>query len=212
MKTEDLIAALAADNDSKGAPMSRTFAIDLGVGVLVSLVFFFSALGLRETFFASLGEPRFLFKFIFSLSMAASGVFLAWRLARPGADARLAARSVTVAPALVVVACLAEMAATPPNLWAARMIGHNAVHCLTLIPLMSLAPLAGLFAALRHGAPGDGRHAGAAAALASAGLSATLYAMNCPDDSPFFLAVWYVIATVLVVAFGWLAGGRWLRW
>jgi hypothetical protein len=36
--------------------------------------------------------------------------------------------------------------------------------------------------------------------------------MNCPDDSPFFLAVWYMLATMLVVTLGWFAGGRWLRW
>lgn len=212
MKTEDLIAALAADNESRGAPLSRTFAIDLGAGFIVSVAFFFAALGVRDTFFASLGDPRFLFKFAFSLSMAASGFFLAWRLARPGAETRRVAKAVWIAPALIVVACGAEMAVTPSSLWAGRMIGHNALHCLTLIPLMALAPLIGLFAALRHGAPGDGRRAGAAAALASAGLSAALYAMNCADDSPFFLAVWYVTATLLVVAFGWLAGGRWLRW
>jgi len=212
MKTEDLIAALAADNETRAAPMSRAFALDLGAGFFVSVVFFFAALGLRDTFFASLGEPRFLFKFVFSLSMAASGFVLAWRLARPGADVGRAAKAVAIAPALIVAACVAEMAVTPSNLWADRMIGHNAVHCLTLIPLMALAPLIGLFAALRHGAPSDGRRAGAAAALASAGLSATLYAMNCADDSPFFLAVWYVIAAAIVVIAGWLAGGRWLKW
>ena len=36
--------------------------------------------------------------------------------------------------------------------------------------------------------------------------------MNCPDDSPFFVAVWYMLATMIVVALGWFAGGRWLRW
>ena len=94
----------------------------------------------------------------------------------------------------------------------ALMIGHNAVHCLTLVPLMALAPLAGLFLALKQAAPSDPRRAGAAAGFASAGLAATLYAMNCPDNSPFFLAVWYMLATMIVVALGWFAGGRWLRW
>jgi len=211
VKTDDLIAALAADTFAE-APLSRTLARDLGLGFVTSLVFFFACVGVRDTFFVSLAEPRFLFKFVFSLSMAASGVLLAWRLARPGADAGFAAQAVLLAPALVVVASLVEMAVTPPHFWAGRMIGHNAVHCLTLIPLMALGPLVGLFAALRHGAPSEGGRAGAAAALAASGLSATLYAMNCPDDSPLFLAVWYMAATGIVVGVGWLAGGRWLRW
>ncbi|MCW2273795.1 DUF1109 family protein [Rhodoblastus acidophilus] len=212
MKTEELIAALAADNETRGAPMSRAFAVDLGLGFAVSAAFFFATMGLRDTFVASLSEPRFLFKFVFSLTMAASGFFLAWRLSRPGADPGLASKAVVLAPILVVLASLAEMAATPSNLWVARMIGHNAAHCLMAIPAMSLAPLAGLLLALRHGAPSNGRSAGAAAALAAAGLAATLYAMNCPDDSPLFLAVWYMIATAIVVGVGWLAGGRLLRW
>ena len=212
MKTEDLITAIAADNATRGAPMSRAFAVDLGLGFAISAALFFATMGLRPTFFSSLGDPRFLFKFVFSLTMAASGFVLALRLSRPGAEAGLAAKTAFLAPVLVVLASLAEMAATPSSLWAARMIGHNATHCLLAIPAMSLAPLAGLLVALRHGAPSDGRRAGAAAALASAGLAATLYAMNCPDDSPLFLAVWYMIATSIVVGLGWLAGGRLLRW
>lgn len=212
MKTEDLIAALAADNDTKQAPMSRAFGLDLGLGFCVSAAFFFAFLGLRPTFFASLDEPRFLFKFIFSGTLAATGLVLAWRLSRPGADPGSARRAVFLAPVLAVVASLIEMAFVPHDQWAARMIGHNAVHCLTLIPFMSLAPLAGLFLALRHGAPSDPHRAGAAAAFASAGFAAILYAANCPDNSPFFVAVWYITATAIVVTLGWFAGGRLLRW
>ena len=95
MKTEDLIAALAADNETKAAPMSRAFALDLCLGFLVSAIGFFLFLGLRDTFFASLDQPRFLFKFVFTLTMAATGLALAWRLSRPGADPGLARRAVS---------------------------------------------------------------------------------------------------------------------
>jgi len=212
MKTDHLIAALAADNDTKAPPIERAFTLDLSAGFLVSALGFFAFLGVRHTFFASLDQPRFLFKFIFTLTMAASGLALATRLARPVAVLDGAPRAIWLAPALLALACLAEFFLVPQDQWAARMIGHNAVHCLTLVPLMALAPLAGLFFALKQAAPSDPRRAGAAAGFASAGLAATLYAMNCPDDSPFFLAVWYMLATMMVVALGWFAGGRWLRW
>ena len=212
MDTNDLIAALAADNGSREAPLGRALALDLAAGFLVSAAPFFLFLGLRDTFFASLDDPRFLFKFLFTGVMAATGLVLAWRLARPVAVLGQAPRAVWLAPALVVLACLIEMATTPEGQWGARMIGHNAMHCLMLVPIMSLAPLAGLFLALRRAAPSDPNRAGAAAAFAAAGLAATLYATNCPDDLPFFLAVWYMLATMIVVALGWFAGGRWLRW
>jgi hypothetical protein len=211
MKTEELIAALAADNDTKAPAIERAFTLDLSAGFLFSALGFFAFLGVRPTFFASLDQPRFLFKFIVTLTVAASGLALAYRLARPVAPGGTP-RKIWLAPALLALACLAEFFLVPQDQWAARMIGHNAMHCLTLVPLMALAPLAGLFLALKQAAPGDPRHAGAAAGFASAGLAATLYAMNCPDDSPFFLAVWYMLATMLVVTLGWFAGGRWLRW
>ena len=212
MKTDDLIAALAADNDTKAPPIERAFALDLALGFLVSAIGFFAFLGLRHTFFASLDQPRFLFKFVFTLTMAATGLALACRLARPGVASGLARRAILLAPALALAACLAEFSIVPPDQWAARMIGHNAVHCLTLIPLMALAPLAGLFLALKHGAPSDPQRAGAAAAFAASGLAATLYAMNCPDDSPFFVAVWYMLATWSSSPSAGSRADVWLRW
>ena len=50
------------------------------------------------------------------------------------------------------------------------------------------------------------------AGAAAAGIAATLYAANCPDDSPLFVASWYPLATMIVVAVGAFAGERLLRW
>ena len=169
-------------------------------------------MGLRDTFFASLDQPRFLFKFVFSGGMAMTGLALAWRLARPASAPGFARWAVLAPLALLAAAVGLEMTYVPEPQWQARMIGHNAVHCLLAVPGMALAPLAGLFLALKHGAPVNPARAGAAAAFGAAGLSALLYAANCPDDSPFFLAVWYMLATSIVVALGWFAGGRLLRW
>jgi RNA polymerase sigma factor (sigma-70 family) len=53
--------------------------------------------------------------------------------------------------------------------------------------------------------------AGAYAGLLSAGFAATLYASQCIDDSPLFVATWYPLAIGLVAAVGALAGSRCLR-
>ncbi|WP_260683900.1 NrsF family protein, partial [Rhizobium laguerreae] len=76
----------------------------------------------------------------------------------------------------------------------------------------ALAPAVFLFLVMRHGAPDHPGQAGAIAALASAGIAATLYASNCPDDSPLFVATWYPIAILIVAAAGYFAGRRFLRW
>jgi hypothetical protein len=104
------------------------------------------------------------------------------------------------------------LALVPSNLWGTRVIGTNAVHCLTLVPLFSIAPLAALLFAMRAGASQNPRLSGALAGAAAAAIGATLYAANCPDDSPLFVASWYPLATLIVVAVGAVAGDRLLRW
>jgi hypothetical protein len=212
MRTDDLIAALAADNDSKSEPLSRSFARDVAIGGVVTALGFFLFLGVRHNFFDSLTSPRFLFKFVFTGTMTLSGLFLAWRLARPDAAPRGAAWAALLGPALVLLACGVEMMLVPSALWAQRMWGQNFWHCLIGVPTFAAAPLAGLFFFLKDAAPVDPRRAGAVAAFAACGLGATFYAANCPDDSPFYVAVWYLLATAMVTVFGWLAGGRLLRW
>jgi hypothetical protein len=53
---------------------------------------------------------------------------------------------------------------------------------------------------------------GALAGAAAAGVAATIYATNCTDDSPLFVASWYPLATLIVAAVGALAGRRFLQW
>jgi hypothetical protein len=36
--------------------------------------------------------------------------------------------------------------------------------------------------------------------------------LHCFDDSPLFVATWYVLAAILVVLLGMLLGRRLLRW
>ena len=63
-----------------------------------------------------------------------------------------------------------------------------------LIPMLSVLPLAALLFALRQGAPSRPALTGAVAGLAATGIGATLYASHCMDDSPLFMAAWYVSA------------------
>lgn len=212
MKTEDLIAALAADNDSREMAPASALKLGLGLGFAVSVLFFFSFLGPHENFIASLASPRFLFKFLFAFSTAGVGLALAFRLARPEREPDGYLWALAIPLVMLALACLAEFFSVPRENYWARMIGHNAVHCLTLVPVMALGPLAGVVFGLRHGAPKNPALAGAAAGFGASGLSAALYAANCPDDSPFFLAVWYILAIAISVVLGRFAGGRLLRW
>ena len=211
MRTDDLIRALAQDGQ-KGRPPGRALSMALVASLPVALLLFLVILGPRPDFATALENLRFPLKFVLTLALAVPALALAAVLARPGAAWRGRARWLLLAPALLLVAVAVELAVTPAAEWSARWIGHNWLVCLGAIPLLSLAPLAGLLIALRDGAPTRPGLAGAVAGLAAGALGATFYAAHCPDDSPLFVATWYVVAIGLVTIAGAALGSRLLRW
>ncbi len=213
MKTDDLIKALAADAKSVEPPIAKTLSVAVAVGALISLACFLWALGVRDDFSQSIaGSVRFVFKFVLTLSVAIPAFLLVRGLSRPDFAPGKRLWWLALAPALLLAAIVFELASVPADIWHARMIGHNAIACLIVIPLLSLAPLAAVLYALRSGAPANPAVAGAVGGLLSAGIAATLYASHCPDDSPLFLAAWYSIGFVLMTGLGALIGSRILRW
>lgn len=213
MRTEDLIKALAADAKSVEPPVAQTLATAVGVGTLISTLLFLWILGIRDNFIASIAtSPRFVFKFILTLSVAIPAFVLVRNLARPDFEPGKYLWWLALAPLVLAVGVTLELFALPSDAWRANMIGHNAVFCLIVIPLLSLAPLAAVLYALHNGAPTHPAIAGAVGGLLSAGIAATLYAAHCPDDSPLFLAAWYTIGVIVMTGLGALLGPRVLRW
>jgi hypothetical protein len=212
MKTTDLIAALAADSAKPAVSLGGRLSLALGLGALVSLAFFMATLGPRPDIGDAMHSMRFDFKFVDTLALLLPSALLCLRLSRPDASPR-AMLGWLAAPMILLLGALAvELIVTPSSLWATKLMGRNWWHCLSLIPLMSIPPLAALIVALREGAPRSPVLTGALAGAASAGVAATIYASNCNDDSPIFVASWYPLATLAVVAVGAWAGRRWLSW
>jgi hypothetical protein len=213
MKTDDLIKAMVADNATQTPPISRTLWLALAAGAALAAVHFFSLLQVRSDFaYAITHEPRFMFKFVFTLGLAIPALMLVLRLARPDGEAGWSKWLLAVPPVLLAAAVLLEMQAVPPEHWSVSAFGSMPGACMKYIPMLSIAPFVAIFYALRHGAPSNPAAAGAAAGLLSAGIGAALYATFCVDDSPMFLAIWYVAGMAIVVALGALIGSRLLRW
>ena len=211
MKTDDLITLMAQDAPV-GLRYGRALALALGAGVAVSAVLLLATVGLRHNMVSVFETARVFFKITVTLVLAVLAARLAVRIGRPGAQTRRPAL-LLVAPVLMVAAAVAtELVALPADEWRASLVGRNALFCVFFVPVLSLAPLAGLFWALKKGAPENPASAGAAAGLAAGAIAAAIYAWHCPDDSPLFLATWYTIAIAVVTMAGALAGRRWLRW
>lgn len=212
MRTDDLIEALVADRAIDGASLRRAFLLFLVGGTAVSVTLFVLGVGFRSDIAAAVGSVHFQFKFMLMIVVAVAGAGLALRLSRPGSAAGIWWRPLVAIIGLLAVGVGGELLEVPGAMWPTKLMGTNSWACVTTIPVLALAPMAGVLAAMKNGAPTRPRLAGMAAGLLSAGLAAALYALNCADDSPLFVAIWYPVGIGIVVAMGAFVGPLVLRW
>lgn len=211
MDTQHLIRTLSLDG-RQAVPMTRAWTLALGGAVLIAALAFFAAVGPRPDFALAAETWRFLYKFAVTLALFVTGLWALVALARPGMLSRRRLAALLLAPCLLVAAILVEVAAVPTDQLGSRLVGNNAMLCLTFIPLIGIGPLAALLLALRHGAPNTPSLAGGVAGLVAGGLAATFYAAHCTDDSPLFVATWYPLAILLLAAIGALCARFVVKW
>jgi hypothetical protein len=212
MKTDDLIHLLASDHAAPRPDLGARLVTGAFAGAAVSLVIVLAVHGARPDLDTVASNWRLMVKFTVALSFAVSAAILSLRLARPFPPGAGTWLILLPAPLVLAAACLVELLTVPPGAWLPRMTGANALPCLISIPLLSALPLAGIVWALREGAPASTGQAGVAAGAMAAGIGAAIYALHCPDDSPLFLALWYVMAVTAVILAGRAGGRRLLRW
>lgn len=212
MRTQDLIAALAADTPPRGPTLRKSF-LWAGVGAMVlAAVVMQSVLGTRGSFVASLADPRFIFKFLVTGALASVAFTLALRSAEPQSWASVLPALLMAPILLLATGVLLELILLPRALWMPRLVGQNWLQCLIYVPLISLAPLVLLLLALRGGAAASPTRTGLIAGIASGALGAFFYAAHCPDDSPLFVAVWYMLGISAMASAGAVLGRHLLRW
>jgi hypothetical protein len=212
LKTDDLIEALVEDRGTGAMAPYTALLWAMILGTLFAGLLFMLVLGWRPDIAQAAETYRFLFKFVFTLTLAATAIPLILRVFRPEAVLGRSFWLIVLAPFLLVAAVVAELVIMPPSTWLPRLIGTNARFCVSMIPLISVPPLLAFFVALRKGAPSNPGVAGALAGLGSSAIAATLYASHCTDDSPLFVILWYPIGIGFITLVGYFAGRRWLRW
>jgi hypothetical protein len=211
MKTEELIAALTADSHPARRPVVRGLLVAIGIGGLLSSVIFALSMGIRP----DLAEASATWQWQAKVALVGLALVLALvdcvRLVGP-LPAGLMSRASLLIPLALFAAIGVELSSVPVDEWATRAIGTNAAKCLFIIPLLAAGPLVAGLAAMRSGAPASPVRAGASMGRLAAAFAASLYALNCFDDSPLFVAIWYTIATLIVMAISGAVGARALRW
>ncbi len=213
MNTDELIHLLAAD--AQPVPthgVERRFALAVALGLAGAAALMLGVFGLRHDWDTVLALPMFWGKFALGGSLAALGLAVVLRLARPGMPWGRAALWLALPPAVMwVLAGSVLIGATQPERLP-LLLGSTWRTCPFNIALLSLPSLAALFWALRGAAPTRLAWTGAGAGLLAGALGVVVYALHCPEMAAPFVALWYLAGMALPTALGALLGPRLLRW
>lgn len=214
METDALIEKLSAE----ATPVGR-FALEkrLGAALVAGAAATFALmqfwLGVRPDLAGATHTFPFWLKAAYVISLAAGGVVLTLRLARPNGRLNALGILILIVPIFALSGIsFVEFMRTTPDAWRAAWLGATARECPLRIVALSLPLFSAAIWAFRRYAPMDPTLAGAASGVASGALAAAIYALHCPETSPSFILTWYTLGVSLSGVAGAL-GGRWLfRW
>jgi hypothetical protein len=212
VRTDDLIAALASDSASPGRAVSRTLAIGLAVGAVVSIAVMVLWLGVRPDFMNAMRTGPFWLKFAYALSVAALGFGLIDRLARPDGDGGIFGPMLLAPLAVMTALAIYQLWGAPEDLRMKLMLGGSYQVCARNIVIVSAPLFLGLFWAVRSLAPTRLTLAGAVAGLLAGALGTFVYAFHCNESAAPFVAIWYTLGIAAVGVLGALLGRSLLRW
>lgn len=213
MKTDDLIRILAADaQPAPSPPLAQRLVLGVIPALLLAALALWLTLGFRADLAQAVVTPVSAVRFVLTGALGLVAMRIALLLARP--EGRGLVRLWPLAA--VAVAAMAVLAwgylTTPAEGRQMALVGKTMVYCLTVIPLMSILPVAVILIALRQGATTAPALSGFVAGLAGGGLSAAVYALHCTEDSPLFYVTWYSLAIMSVTLVTTVIGTRVLRW
>lgn len=210
MNTDDLIRILAADGRRAIPPRRRVLAAAIAGGG-VACIAFMAIVGARPDLTSAIWNPRVAFKFVFAGATAAAALRFGVKVSRPEDRTSVVTLLLPVL-ALLVMGAGTDAYLTPPNAWAAAALGTTPLTCVGMIVVVAILPVSALLQAMRAGAPSSPTLAGAAAGLGGGAIGAGVFALNCPNDSVLFVAIWYVLALAVTCVFGAVLGAWKLAW
>lgn len=213
MKTDDLIDLLAtgvARVDRKAVP--RRFARALPFGFAGSVLLMSIVFGVRHDLLSVAQTSIFWAKLAFPCAVALAAALAVSRLGRPGVRGGYAWALVALPFVAVLAGAWFVLANVPAAARVPLVLGHTWRTCPFNIVLLSIPTFAAVCWAVRGLAPTNLRAAGAAVGLFSSALATIAYCLHCPEMSPAFWSVWYVIGMAVPAGIGAWFAPRLLRW
>ncbi|MCC1481172.1 NrsF family protein [Roseibaca sp. Y0-43] len=210
MKTDDLIAALAADTLPQPKVRAQVLRA-LPVGLAVSLLAFALFWGARPDLAAALSSLAVL-KTLVPLATVGLAAALAMAQVHPATPRRLRGALLVAMLALVLLTLAVSLVQGGVSALVAALSTPSAAVCLLSIPVLAAPLLGALLWALTAGAATQPRLTGAVAGLMAGCLAAAIYSLYCDKDMVLFVIPAYSTAIALVVGAGAVLGPRWLKW
>jgi hypothetical protein len=212
MRTDELISVLTKDTAAgRGGRFAPLLLGAAGVGAAISIAVLVAWLGMRPMHEA-MRSGSFWMKAAYTSLLAASGLFVTARLARPGGQVGAAVWIAAVAVAWLAAMAGMETMRTPAGGMAHLWLGWTWNVCPFRILALSLPVLVGTFLALRRMAPTRPALTGAMAGLFAGAVGATVYGLYCRETAAAFVVVWYSLGVAACAALGAALGARLLRW
>jgi hypothetical protein len=214
MKTDDLIDLLANQLDEpEHSGVSHRFVVALLVGLFAALTLMAMLLGLRLNTVQLAHSPFFWARLAFPCALGTAALGLTLRLSRPGLVIRRQDWGAVILPVLLAwVIGGAFVAWAPAEDRLPLLLGHSWKVCPIFITGLSVPAFAALIWAVRGLAPVRLRLTGAAAGLLAGTVATIVYGLHCPELSPSFWSVWYLLGMMTPGAIGAAFGPRLLRW
>lgn len=213
MRSEDLVALLAQDIE----PVKKHRLAKLLAGAVLTALVGASALmialfGIRPDLMHAMATPIFWEKLAFPLSLSLGAAMATRQLSRPAAPVGVA-WALLILPVLSVwIAGIVVVHNAAPADRAVAIFGQSWRVCPLNILMLSVPGFIAIFYAVAHLAPTRLRSAGAASGLLAGAVATVAYCFHCPEMSPAFWSIWYLLGMLLVAGAGALVGPRLLRW
>src|SRR6185312_1740320 len=127
MRTDELIANLAGRLEPvRGPEVARILGVGLIAGMTGSALLMAATIGVRHDIVFAMGGEAFWLKFLYTLAIAALGLWLVERTGRPGTDPRVPAGLIAL-PVLALMAMMAmQLMPADASTRRALLMGHSA--------------------------------------------------------------------------------------
>ena len=213
MNTDDMIERLVQDSDH-GWQLSvwRSLTVALVAGGVLAFALLLMTLRLRPDWAEAIGMPMVWVKMGFTLTLAAAGLVAVRRVSTPGLGVR-ALPFLLVAPVIGVWSvALFGIRQVPTGGIPAYVMGSTWSVCPLLIAMLSVPIFVCVLWVMRQLAVTRPTIAGGVAGLFSGAMAASVYGLHCPEVSPAFVGIWYVLGILIPTFTGLLIGRRVLSW